>query len=100
MLNQAVFAQREPTPALGGSDGCTPTELNNHLLAVIAGTLVPHFLQGAGSLGQQHCSLARRGQEGEGEMATGQQDGCGSLPLARQGVQFTYRQTAKRQNSQ
>lgn len=99
MLNQAVFAQREPMPALGGSDGRAPAELDDHLLAVIAGALVPHFLQGAGSLGQQHRSLARRGQEGEGEMATGQQDGCGSLPLAWQRVQFTYGQTVKRENS-
>lgn len=59
MLNQAVFAQREPTPALGGSDGRAPTELDDHLLAVVAGAFVPHFLQGAGSLSQQHCSLAR-----------------------------------------
>lgn len=100
MLNQAVFAQRDPMPALGGSDGRAPTELDNHLLAVIAGALVPHFLQGAGGLSQQHRSLARRGQEGQGEMATGQQDGRGSLPLAQQRVQFTYGQTGKRENSQ
>lgn len=59
MLKPTVFAQREPMLGLGGSNGCAPTELDDHLLAVIAGALVPHFLQGAGSLGQQHCLLAR-----------------------------------------
>lgn len=58
MLNQAVFAQREPMPALGGSDGCAPTEFDDHLLAVIAGAFVPHLLQGACSLSQQHRPLA------------------------------------------
>lgn len=99
MLNQAVLVQREPLLALGGSDGRAPTELDDHLLAVVAGALVPHLLQGAGSLGQQHRALARRRQEGQGEMAAGQQDGRGSLPLARQRVQFTYGQTVKRENS-
>jgi len=76
-------------PALGGSDGRAPAQLDDHLLAVVAGALVPHLLQGAGGLSQQDGSLARGGEEGEGEMAAGQQDGRGSLPLAWQGVQFT-----------
>lgn len=76
-------------PALGGSDGRAPTQLDDHLLAVIAGALVPHLFQGAGSLSQQDRSLARRGEKGQGKVAAGQQDGCGSLPLAWQGVQFT-----------
>lgn len=81
---------------LGGGDGRTPTQLDNHLLAVIAGALVPHLLQGAGSLSQQDRSLARGGEEGEGEMAAGQQDGCSSLSLAWQGVQFTWVQRRER----
>lgn len=89
MVHQAVFTQGGPTAALGGGNGCAPTQLDNHLLAVVAGALVSHLLQGAGGLSQQDSSLARGGEEGEGQVAAGQQDGCGSLSLPRQGVQFT-----------
>lgn len=70
----------------GGSDGSATAQLDNHLLAVTAGTAVTHLLQGAGSFSQQHCPLARGRQEREGKMAAGQQDGSSSLSLARPGV--------------
>lgn len=96
MVHQAVFTQGVPTAALGGGNGCAPTQLDNHLLAVVAGALVSHLLQGAGGLSQQDSSLARGGEEGEGQVAAGQQDGCGSLSLPRQGVQFTCAQSGGR----
>lgn len=49
-----------PRRGSGGSDGSATAQLDNHLLAVIAGTAVTHLLQGAGSFSQQHCPLARR----------------------------------------
>lgn len=36
----------------GGSDGSAAAQLDNHLLAVTAGTAVTHLLQGAGSFSQ------------------------------------------------
>lgn len=76
----------KPRMRSGGSDGSATTQLDNHLLAVIAGTSVTHLLQGAGSFSQQHCPLAWGRQEREGKMAAGQQDGSSSLSLARPGV--------------
>lgn len=78
--------QTRPRWGSGGSDGSATAQLDNHLLAVTAGTAVTHLLQGAGSFSQQHCPLARGRQEREGKMAAGQQDGSGSFSLARPGV--------------
>lgn len=73
----------------GGSDGGATSQLDNHLLAVVAGAPVTHLLQGAGCLSQQHCPLARGGEKGEGKVAAGQQDGGGPLSLARPGIHFS-----------
>lgn len=51
--------QTRPRQGSGGSDGSATAHLDNHLLAVTAGTAVTHLLQGAGSFSQQHCPLAR-----------------------------------------
>ena len=75
-------------PWSGGSDGGAASQLDNHLLAVVARAPVTHLLQGAGSLGQQHGPLARGGQEGEGEVAAGQEDGSGPLSLPGPGVRL------------
>ena len=80
---------------LGGGDGCAPTQLDNHLLAVVARALVPHLLQRACSLSQQDGTLAGRGKERQWEVAAGQQDGSGSLPLPWQRVQLPCNQKRK-----
>lgn len=51
--------QTKPRRGSGSSDGSATAQLDNHLLAVTAGTAVTHLLQGAGSFSQQHCPLAR-----------------------------------------
>lgn len=73
----------------GGGDGSATPQLDNHLLAVVAGAPVACLLQGSGCLGQQHRPLARGGEEGEGKVAAGQQDGGGPLSLAGPGVQLS-----------
>lgn len=80
----------EPCPlGLGGGNCGAPTQFDDHLLAVIAGALVPHLLQCAGCLGQQDCTLARGGEEGQRKVAAGQEDCGSSLSLSRQDVQLT-----------
>lgn len=73
----------------GGSDGGATSQLDDHLLAVVGGAPVTHLLQGAGCLSQQHRPLARGGEEGEGKVAAGQQDGSGPLSLAGPGVHLS-----------
>lgn len=76
-------------PQSGGGDGGAAPQLDDQLLAVVAGAPVARLLQGSGRLGQQHRPLARGGEEGEGKVAAGQQDGGGPLALAGPGVRLS-----------
>lgn len=76
-------------PRSGGGDGGAAPQLDDQLLAVVAGAPVARLLQGSGRLGQQHRPLARGGEEGEGKVAAGQQDGGGPLALAGPGVRLS-----------
>lgn len=76
-------------PGLGGGNSSAPAQFDDHLLAVVAGAPVPHFLQRAGCFRQQDCALARGREEGEGEVAAGQENRRGSLSLSWQRVQLT-----------
>lgn len=76
-------------PRSGGGDGSAAPQLDDQLLAVVAGAPVARLLQGSGRLGQQHRPLARGGEEGEGKVAAGQQDGGGPLALAGPGVRLS-----------
>lgn len=65
-----------------GGHGGASAEAQQDLLAVLQGAPVAHALQGALGLGQQAHPVPRWGEQRHGEVAAGQQDGMGALPLA------------------
>lgn len=72
----------------GGSDRRAAAEAQQDLLTVLQGPPVSHPLQGALGLGQQAGAVTGRGQQGHGQVAAGQQDGVGSLPLSQDAFAF------------
>ena len=76
----------------GGSDGGASTEPQQDVLTVLQRAPIPHALQGALGLRQQTGPVPRRGQQGEGQVATRQQDGMSPLPLTQDTVPISCRE--------
>lgn len=67
---------------LAVGDGGATAQLDDHLLTVVEGPLVPQLLQGASGVCQHSHPLARSRKKGGGKVETGQHHGLCLLALA------------------
>lgn len=72
-----------PSLSLAVGDGGAAAQLDDHLLAVVQGSLVSQLLQGAGRISQHAHPLAGSRQKGGRKVAARQHHSLRLLPLAR-----------------